>query len=141
VTVKALYVVDASAVSALFLPDESSPALQEVFQSIGESDILVPPLFWYEIANVVRGAINRGRLSKADALSLWPRLQGLGLRIDDRGGAGYARELCQLAQAHGLSAYDASYFELAARRGATLVSLDVELRGAAAGAGVRLLPG
>jgi predicted nucleic acid-binding protein len=138
--VRALYVADASAVAALFLPDEGDHALRELFDSLGDAEIFIPTIFWYEIANVIKGAVRRDRLSEAEALSLWPQLQALGLRIDDRGGPGYGRELFQLAHSHGLSAYDAAYFELAARRAATLVSLDEELRRAAGGAGVALLP-
>jgi predicted nucleic acid-binding protein len=110
--VKVLYVADASAVAALFLPDEGGQTPREVFGSLGE----------------------------AEALSLWPQLQALGLRMDDRGGPGYGRELFQFAHSHGLSAYDAAYFELAARRAATLISLDEELRRAAEAAGVAVLP-
>jgi predicted nucleic acid-binding protein len=138
--VKALYVADVSAVAALFLPDEGDQAVGEAFDSIGDAEILVPTLFWYEIANVIKGAVKKARLSEAEALSLWPQLQALGLRVDDRGGPGYGRELFQFALSHNLSAYDASYFELATRRAATLISLDGVLRMAAAGAGVDILP-
>ena len=132
---KALYVADARAVAALFLPDERNRSLRDIFQALGDDEILAPSLFWHEISNVIHGAQKKGRLTEAEALSLWPALSAIGLRIDDRSGPGYAGELCQSAGAHGLSSYDASYFELAARRGATLVSLDEDLRKAASGAG------
>jgi predicted nucleic acid-binding protein len=137
---KALFVADTSAVAALFLPDEASRTLREVFDSLGDVEILVPSLFWYEIANVVKRALAKGWLTEAEALSLWPHLTALRFRIDDRGGPGYGRELSQLAHSHGLSAYDASYFELAARKGAALISLDKTLRDVATGAGVPVMP-
>ena len=71
------------------------------------------------------------------------RLKHIGrLRIEtDSETAGRAwREILSLAQAENLSTYDASYLELALRRGLTLATKDQALGRAASQAGVTVIP-
>jgi len=131
------WVLDASAALALGLPDERSPeadGLCDLFER--GDDLRVPALWWYEVANALAGARRRGRITAADHARLLELYVALPVRTDalfaDRAFTGSSRT----AADSGLSAYDAAYLELAARRGLGLVTLDARLAAAAAGLGV-----
>ncbi|HUX40328.1 MAG TPA: type II toxin-antitoxin system VapC family toxin [Rectinemataceae bacterium] len=135
------YVLDASVAGSLFLPDEEAETARSILAGLGNEDVLlVPPLFWYEMANVVSGAVRKGRLDEGPAFRALEMLRRLGLKIDTRQLEEVTPGLVMLARSHELSSYDAAYLELAAREGATLCSHDGALRGAALSMGLELLP-
>jgi predicted nucleic acid-binding protein len=65
----------------------------------------------------------------------------LPIATDEQHGAESRGSVLSLARGHGLSAYDATYLELALRRGLPLATLDRRLRAAAEAAGVSLHAG
>ena len=84
----------------------------------------VPPLWWYEVANVLTVAHRRGRLTVAQCESAMNQFHVLPVQTDiGLGNTTFFRNQ-QLAAAHGLSVYDAAYLELALRRSLGLASLD-----------------
>lgn len=136
------YVFDASVVASLFLPDEEAETARRILAGLENEDaVLVPPLFWYEMASIVSVSVLRGRLDEGPAFRALEMLRRIGLKIDDRQLEEVTPALILLARAHGLSSYDAAYLELAAREGATLCSHDKSLRGAAGAMGLQVLPG
>lgn len=131
-------VVDSSAVLALLLRERNGPG---VFRAIEREDsLLAPALLPYEVANALQVAVRRKRIA-AEAVDgcigrhlqlPWAlELQTSELRLSAIG---------RLAGAHGLSAYDAAYLELAMHRGCGLVSLDEPLRAAAKRERLELFP-
>ena len=135
------YVLDASVAAALFLPDEAAETARSILAGLENEDvILVPPLFWYEMASIVSASVRRGRLDEGPAFRALEMLRRLGLKIDDRQLEEVTPALVMLARAHGLSSYDAAYLELATREGATLCSNDMALREAAKNMGMEYLP-
>ena len=98
---------------------------------IGKSDIFVPHLLWYEIANIFNKLIRDNRCSYNEVQRLIPLLTALRLETDSVTGANYSQKLLLLCKKYKLSAYDASYLELAERKKATLCTLDKRLRTAA----------
>jgi predicted nucleic acid-binding protein len=60
----------------------------------------------------------------------------LPIRVDDETAARAWSDILHVARSYGLSAYDASYLELAIRLGLPLASLDDNLKATAASAGV-----
>ncbi len=135
------YVLDASFVAPLCLAENESPASRSFFANLREEDLLlVPALWWFEMSNIIAGAVRRGRLGEADALEALQLLREINPAADERGWAELSVEVYSLARLYALTAYDAAYLELAARRGATLCSHDGALRGAAAKAGVPVVP-
>jgi len=133
------YVLDACAAAALFLPEEASARVEGLVGSLGDDDsILVPHLWWYETANILAGAVRHRRLAEADAVAAWNLMAALSPETDSRAGSLFGVDIMELALSHSLSAYDASYLELAMRKRAALVTLDRDLALAAGKAGVRL---
>jgi predicted nucleic acid-binding protein len=135
------YVLDASAALSLIIPDEDSTKVESCFADLPqESSFLVPSLWWYEVANVLAVSRKRGRLEESASIHAWNVLCSLSVRTDERSGPLFGLELLELADRHGLSAYDASYLELAMRSGSALVTVDEKLGKAATAAGVKVFP-
>jgi predicted nucleic acid-binding protein len=131
------YVMDASIAASLFLPDEENTTAQTI---LGAGEVIVPTLFWYEMANVLWASAKRGRLDEAQAFRTLELLRLLRLSDDSRPIREFFPAIFLIAREHGLTAYDAAYLELAAREGATLCSHDAALRTAASAVGLALLP-
>lgn len=130
------FVLDASAVLPLLLSD-AQPAreLLEHFRS-GEVAV-VPGLFVVELANVLVTAVRRGRHRKATVLAQLRRFAKL--PIDIRSEPLPPDRLVSLAILRGLTAYDASYLELARSSGLALATADAALARAAAADNVELV--
>jgi predicted nucleic acid-binding protein len=134
------YVLDASFAAALCLTEAESPATRAFFGGLIDDDsLLVPGLWWFEMSNLLGGAVARKRLSEADVLQAFEQFRRLGLSTDERDWAELSVEIFGLARLHGLTAYDAAYLELAARTGSILCSYDTALRAAASLAGIPLV--
>ena len=134
------WVIDSSFALAWGLPDEDSPIADRFLNELSPKTALwVPSLWWYEIANGLLAAERRGRLHEAEGLRLLELYRGLPLETDAAGGPEALWRFRTLGREHGLSAYDAAYLELAARRQLSLASLDKALIQAARKAGVRTL--
>jgi len=107
-------VLDASVVLKWYLDDEDHCARHAHCRDAiiaGDVDAVVPSLMLYEIANALNVAVNRGRLSRADAEQIlaqrhcFSHLAPVGIRFD-AGCPGASPDLWT-------SAYDAAYLALA----------------------------
>jgi len=133
------YVIDACAAAALVLPDEESELVEEVLANLSEDDLILVPLLWYyEMANILTGALRRSRLREADAVAAWNLAAALGPVVDAKYGSLFGVDIMDTAISHDVSAYDAAYLELAMRESAVLLTSDRALARAAEKAGVRL---
>jgi len=132
-----IYVFDASFASALIIPDEKYPRVDEIRAYIGkDEEIFVPQLFWYEIANIFKNLLRRKRFTFDEVLSFFPPLTAIRLTCDFETGPGYSEKLLRLCNDYNISSYDASYLELAERKKADLCTLDENLKTAAKKHGV-----
>jgi predicted nucleic acid-binding protein len=129
--------MDASIAASLFLPDEEAETAKAILVA---GEVIVPDLFWYEMANILWASARRGRLDEAQAFRALELLRRLKIADDDRPIREVFPAVFLLAREHGLTAYDAAYLELATREGATLCSHDAALRAAASSIGLALLP-
>lgn len=127
-------VVDASVSAAWFLPDEATPYTEAILQATAEGEVWVPALWLLEMGNLMLSAQRRRRITAAKRQELVAHAQALRLRVDRDPVA--MTTLDTLAARHGLSAYDASFLELALRRSLPLATLDETLQRAMAGAGI-----
>ena len=100
--------------------------------------LIVPALWNAEVANALvqaerRAAVPADRIGAALSalIALAPSVDTVAVDM--------ARNL-ECARAHGLSAYDSLYFELALRRRAALATYDAAMIAAAPRAGIRLFP-
>ena len=107
-----------------------------VLDLLGEQDAVVPALFLSEFSNVFLKLSRQRKLPLQIAQGAVQKFAALGLEVD-RETPGPER-LFTLADQYGLSAYDATYLELALRRGIPLASWDGGLKTAAERAGLFL---
>jgi predicted nucleic acid-binding protein len=100
---------------------------------LSEQPVWAPALWFLECTNVLQSAQRRRRIDTNRRAEIAGELRDLPVSLDLQ--TPDFVQLDRLAAAHGLSAYDAAYLELAQRRSLVLVSLDVRLIAAAKAAG------
>ena len=130
-----MMVVDCSVLIAGLLPDEVQVQAQVLLEDLqdGVVVVVVPSLFYQEVSNVLLMAYRRKRISR-DVLSQYlDVIAMLPLKVDTAAATqgSTMKAVCELAEEHGLTTYDASYLELAIRLGLPLATLDSDLYNAA----------
>ena len=129
-------VIDSSIALAWCFTDEQDAYSQAILDRLKTQTATVPSLWHLEIANVFLVGERRQRCTQADS-SQWMRfLTALPIVVDDPSPLRAFGDTIQLGRAHGLSAYDAAYLELALRRGLPLGTLDRKLAAAAEAVGL-----
>jgi predicted nucleic acid-binding protein len=116
-TVIGIKVVDASALVAILFAE---PEADSIAERLTGARLAAPSLLDYELANVCLTKIRR-QPSQREAFRLAHRL-----KVETDRGCG-PRSDAGLAEATGLTAYDASYLWLARSLGCELVTLDRKL--------------
>jgi predicted nucleic acid-binding protein len=134
----AAMVIDCSVTMSWGFPDEDNPYAQSVLRALPALSAAVPSLWPLEVANSLLVAERRARLSEADSNRFVTLVGSLPITIDEETSAYAMHQTLALARARNLSAYDASYLELAMRLGLPLATLDQRLRDAAAAVGVQV---
>jgi predicted nucleic acid-binding protein len=130
------FVVDCSVAARWLLPDEATSYTNAVFELLSKQDAVVPVLFIPEFTNVFLKLTRQKKLARKAALGAVRRFAALGLEIDRN--MPDPERIFTLADHYGLSAYDATYLELALRRGLPLACWDGGLKAAAEKAGLFL---
>jgi predicted nucleic acid-binding protein len=134
-------VVDASVALAWCFPDEASEYADAVLVALEGRPILVPAVWPLEVTNAMVVAERQKRISQPEVRRFVELLEGLTIQQESLPVAGSVSNILPLAREYGLSAYDASYLEVALRRSAPLATLDNRLEKAARTAGVEMLAG
>jgi len=134
-------VLDASLTLSWLLPDEAGPSTRTVQSDIRKAERVWVAGHWcLEVANALCMAERRKRLDAtgvAQAVALFAKLP---VTVDPETHERASADTLVLARQHGLTTYDTAYLEVSLRRGASLASLDSELRKTARKLGVPLLP-
>ena len=99
---------------------------------------VVPGLWALEVSNVILRSEARGLLTEARNSAFLTTLQEMAVEVDSETAARALSDTLQLARRFKLSSYDASYLELALRKGLAIATLDADLRRAASQASVPL---
>jgi predicted nucleic acid-binding protein len=133
-------VIDASIALAWCFPDESTDQTVRVLEELRRRQGIVPSIWPLEVTNAILMGERRKRLAAADVSRFLGLLNQLSFTIDGLTAEQSFGSILPLARAHGLSAYDASYLELAMREGCTLATLDGKLRKVARASGVAVFP-
>ncbi len=129
-------VIDASLAVAWCYVDEHTQYTNGVLEKVGRTvDPIAPELWAYEVRNSILMGMKRGRTTLEGARTLMAFLNELDVHLSEPASHDAVFEL---AQAYGLTVYDAAYLDLAIRERAPLASLDDALRKAARRAGVPL---
>lgn len=121
-------VVDCSVSSCWFIPDEHTLAAERILNAVlaEEARLLVPEIWWYETANVLRSCVRRKRLDETrchQVLRLAKSVPKETVSVSDEGAFG----IFQMAIDADLSAYDAAYLRLALTTSAELFTADTDL--------------
>jgi predicted nucleic acid-binding protein len=132
-------VLDSSATLAWIFGDETTLAIERVFDAVAERSAVVPSLWRLEVANCLTVARRRGRIDEEFRRAALADLSLLDIVVDVHTDAYAWGETLALAERFGLTLYDAAYVELASRRALPLATLDAEMRAAGRGLGLRLL--
>ena len=99
----------------------------------------MPALWHLELGNVLLGAQRRGWIDKAGVEKFLAAVDVFAIDVDpETVGVAWSKTLA-LAESFGRTVYDATYLELALRRGLPLATLDRSLRPAMQKAGGRVL--
>jgi predicted nucleic acid-binding protein len=131
-------VLDCSIVMAWYFVDESSAYADTVARQLPDQRAFVPLNWSLEVANSLIVGERRKRSTQAQAASFIKNLLAMPITIDDETNLRVWSTTLNLARENNLSAYDATYLELAMRRGFPLASLDEKLKDAAKAVGVTL---
>ena len=120
-----------------FFADEATPFTESLLDALSAQVLWAPALWVLECTNVLQSAQRRRRINADRRAEIAGELSALPVRLDAE--TPDFVSLDRLAAAHGLSAYDAAYLELAMRHGLPIACQDGKLREAALQAGVALL--
>ncbi|MEZ4711675.1 MAG: type II toxin-antitoxin system VapC family toxin [Caldilineaceae bacterium] len=129
-----MLVLDCSILMAWVAPDEASDYAEQVREVMMRHNVpvIVPPLFYLEIVNVLEVMQRRKRM---DASQLDRAVQLLGrlpVTVDSEGmQLSTVLAVREIMREHALTAYDAAYLELGLRRKLRLSTLDKALQKAA----------
>lgn len=132
-------VLDASVALSWLLPDESNARADEVLERTRSEPAFVPQVWPLEVANALFMAERRMRIGEAQARRGLAALLALPVRMEVREPSWVFGEITGLARRHGLSIYDATYLDLAARLALPLATLDQNLARAARESGVEVV--
>jgi predicted nucleic acid-binding protein len=135
------FVLDASFAMTWVIEAERTPVSLKHFNALtrGHAQGLVPALWCDELANVLL-TVERARQISAAVVSTWTDyFLALPLIVHPASLEQSLIEIRPLAQAHGLSVYDASYLHLAMREQVPLATFDRQLIKEARKVGVELL--
>ncbi len=133
------FVLDNSVSSRWFFEDGSPSDIasaDDVLAAMYRQSAIVPVIWGLEAANVIARAESKGLISKARTERSLELIGGLNIDVDDVTFSRALSDTLDLARRYKLTAYDASYLELALRLDIPLATLDESLQKAAKKAGV-----
>ncbi len=132
-------VLDASVALTWCFEDKATEASVRLLDEMKRCAIVVPALWHVELANTLVQGAKRGRINDAAIAEFDQLVRDLRIETDQVLSQSGLGPLVSLARRHGLSAYDATYLELAMRLYATLATHDAALRRAAETAGIAVI--
>ena len=132
-------VLDASvAIAALIKEEQSDRALAILREIIGDG-AAVPPIWLFEVGNVLLLAERRGKLTATARREHLEDLSRLPIVVDHEATGHAWTNTMDLAASHQLTLCDGAYLELSLRRQLPLATFDIALQKAARSANVALL--
>ena len=134
------FVLDNSVAMRWFFGDGKPQELAyagKVLDAMKVTSALVPVTWVLEVSNVIARAEAKNLVTEARSEAFLELLQGVDIEVDSATFSHALSDTLQLARRYRLSAYDASYLELAMREGLPLATLDEDLQKAAKKAGVK----
>lgn len=134
------FVLDNSVTMRWFFGDGKPQELAyagRVLEAMQDAKACVPITWGLEVANVIVKAEEKALVTEARSGAFLEMLEDVEIEVDTATFTHALSDTLQLARRYKLSAYDASYLELALRLGLPLATLDEDLQKAAKKAGVK----
>jgi predicted nucleic acid-binding protein len=125
------FILDNSVVMAWCFNDETDSYADLVLENLEFSEAFVPTIWSLEVGNVLLVAEQRKRLSEADSIRFLSLLSELPIFVEQESPDRMIKEIFSLAKEYQLSTYDASYLDLAMRKGLPIATRDSALSKAA----------
>ena len=133
------FVIDNSVVMTWCFKDEANQYADTILDRLEASTGFVPSIWPLEVCNVLLVAERKKRIGEADSTRFITLLASLPITIEQEPPERMVTEVFLLAREHNLSSYDASYLDLAMRKGLPIATLDKNLIAAAKRSQVPLL--
>lgn len=134
-----MIVLDTSLVGPIAIPDERDNLDIGAMAALVESAMIVPGHWRLEVANMLRTAVRRDRLTVDERDEILVRLGALQVEVDSETSTAAWGMTIDLSDRYGLTPYDAAYIELALRRRAPLATRDRALARAAEAADLKTM--
>jgi predicted nucleic acid-binding protein len=131
-------VVDFSIALTWCFEDEATPETDRLLERVRDEGAVVPGLWHLELGHVLLQAEKRRRISAREVAARLDLIAELPIAVDEDTTARAWHGTLALARA--LTAYNATYLELAVRRGYPLLKRDAALADATRRVGVEGLP-
>ena len=135
------FVIDNSVVMAWCFKDETSQYADHILDRLEDSSGLVPSIWPLEVCNVLLVAERKKRIGEAGSTRFIALLTELPITVEQESPERMIKDIFALARKHKLSSYDASYLDLAMRKGLPIATLDKDLLAAAKRSKVPILSG
>lgn len=135
------FVVDNSVVMTWCFRDEINPYAETVLDRLKTATAFVPSIWPLEVCNVLLVAERKKRIGVADSVRFITLITQLPIIVEQEPPERMTGEIFALARDHMLSSYDASYLDLAMRKGLPIATLDKKLIAAAKRSNVPLFGG
>jgi len=126
------FVVDNSVIMSWCFKDQANAYADSVLEKLAGATAYVPSVWPLHVTSVLLAAERRNYISEADSVRFINLLSGLPIFVQHESPERAMKDLFGLARAYDLSSYDASYLDLAMKKGLPLATLDQKLRKAAA---------
>jgi predicted nucleic acid-binding protein len=131
-------VVDASVALAWCFADESDDYAEQILERVVRESAITPGHWPLEIANGLRSAERRGRIEAGEVGRVRQLLADLGIEVVPVELQTAMGTVLDAARTYDLSAYDATYLDLALARGLPIATIDARLAASCRDAGVEL---
>ncbi len=119
--------------------DAAEAALAEqALDELDNEEFLVPPIWYGEVANAILRGERKGLVTPSQTAAFLAELDLADIETETDSPKLRQSVVLALARSHSLTAYDATYIELALRRGAPLATFDQRLADAMRKAGGRV---
>ncbi len=125
------FVIDNSVIMAWCFKDETNQYADSVLDRLEDATGFVPSIWPLEVCNVLLVAERRKRIGEAGSTRFIALLTELPIVVEQESPERMLKEIFAIARKHKLSSYDASYLDLAMRKGLPLATLDNNLIAAA----------
>lgn len=133
------FVVDNSVVMAWCFDDEADSYADAIQDLLAHNFAFVPSIWPLAVANVLLVAERKKRITKSASGHFVEMLSQLPIAVDSTEPERVFHDIMSLARQYKLTSYDASYIELAIRKGLPIASLDKAILKAAKDIQVQIL--